>query len=319
MSDTKTPKGKVRATTSGDAPVPNNQYFLSYTQFANVLMNHTRCGLFNSAKLLLYQDMTLPISCYYISSSHNTYLEGDQLASASSVKRYINDLLLGCRCVELDCWDGPDSKPIIYHGHTMTGKILFESVIQAIHDYAFVNSPFPVILSIENHCSIEQQINMANIMEDILGKDNQLAYPMSTSDRNLPSPMALRNKVLIKGKRVSETEEEDIEEDKDGEKETSSDRVSLASPTDETSRQSVSTRPSHSTPHKSSSKKKITAVELSNITYLGTGKMKSFKPEDSNAVPCDKMASYSEMKVNKFLKNEETVREWIDHNKVHLR
>ena len=40
----------------------------------------------------------------------------------------------------VDCWDGDNEEPIIYHGHTRTSKILFKDVIQAIKDYAFVAS-----------------------------------------------------------------------------------------------------------------------------------------------------------------------------------
>lgn len=51
----------------------------------------------------------------------------------------------GCRCVEVDCWDGSDGEPVVYHGHTLTSKILFKDVISTLKEYAFTVS------SIYNH------------------------------------------------------------------------------------------------------------------------------------------------------------------------
>ena len=70
--------------------------------------------------------------------------------------------------MESEVSPGQKSQPIIYHGHTLTTKISFRDVVQTIAESAFVASPLPVILSIENHCSLPQQQKMAAIFKVII-------------------------------------------------------------------------------------------------------------------------------------------------------
>uniref|UniRef100_A0A672YNF1 Phosphoinositide phospholipase C n=1 Tax=Sphaeramia orbicularis TaxID=375764 RepID=A0A672YNF1_9TELE len=168
--------------------------------------------IFNPEHYNVVQDMNQPLCNYFIASSHNTYLMGDQLMSQSRVDMYAWVLQAGCRCVEVDCWDGQDGEPIVHHGYTLTSKILFKDVIETINKYAFVKNDYPVILSIENHCSVPQQKKMAQYLIEILGDKLDLSNIKADESGRLPSPETLKGKILVKGKKLPSNIDENAEE-----------------------------------------------------------------------------------------------------------
>ncbi|XP_070826690.1 1-phosphatidylinositol 4,5-bisphosphate phosphodiesterase eta-1 isoform X1 [Chaetodon trifascialis] len=176
------------------------------------LMRSPTCDIFNPLHHEVNQDMEQPLCNYFIASSHNTYLTGDQLLSHSKTDMYAWVLQSGCRCVEVDCWDGPDGEPMVQHGYTLTSKIPFKLVIETINKYAFINNQFPVILSIENHCSIQQQKKIAQYLREIFADKLDVGNLLSRDSKTLPSPHSLRGKILIKGKRLPAYLSADAEE-----------------------------------------------------------------------------------------------------------
>nr|XP_011739242.1 1-phosphatidylinositol 4,5-bisphosphate phosphodiesterase zeta-1 isoform X5 [Macaca nemestrina] len=169
-------------------------------------MDSRECQLFKNECRKVYQDMTHPLNDYFISSSHNTYLVSDQLVGPSDLWGYVSALVKGCRCLEIDCWDGAQNEPVVYHGYTLTSKLLFKTVIQAIHKYAFMTSDYPVVLSLENHCSPAQQEIMADNLQTTFG-ESLLSDMLADFPDTLPSPEALKFKVLVKNKKIGTLKE----------------------------------------------------------------------------------------------------------------
>ncbi|KAK2815469.1 hypothetical protein Q5P01_025936 [Channa striata] len=244
--------------------------------FTMYMLSKENC-VFNPEHARVYHDMKQSLAHYFISSSHNTYLTKDQLTGESSIEPYIRALNHGCRCVELDCWDGDKGEPIIYHGHTLTSKVPFVKVIETVNEYAFKASPYPLILSLENHCSIEQQTVMARHLRSILGH-KLLTKPLDDLDCNkLPSPEDLKGKILVKGKK------EDIVE-------CSCSSSDLSSSDEEASH--AEGRPSTKTEEKKPAVSKLSPELSELVVYTRSVAFKSF--ELAAKSPATDMSSFSE-------------------------
>ncbi|XP_032396743.1 1-phosphatidylinositol 4,5-bisphosphate phosphodiesterase beta-1 [Etheostoma spectabile] len=282
-------------------------------------------GIIPPEKLDQSEDMSFPCSLHHQHPSHNTCVPAGQLAGSSSVEMYRQVLLAGCRCVELDVWKGrtAEEEPVITHGFTMTSEIPFKEVIEAIAECAFKTSPFPVILSFENHVdSLKQQAKMAEYCQSIFGEalliDPLEKYPLEAGVP-LPSPQELMGKILIKNKKSHKpSNNTDTKRLTDQPANQSNEPVSPSNNTGEMEAESEEDDDDEDDDGKkgSAEREAVATEEMSTlVNYVQPTKFNSFEAS-KKAARCYHMSSFVETKALEHLTKSPV--EFVEYNKSQL-
>ncbi|KAI7741213.1 hypothetical protein M8C21_031394 [Ambrosia artemisiifolia] len=159
-------------------------------------------------KSQVHQDMTAPLSHYFIYTGHNSYLTGNQLSSNCSEVPIIKALKQGVRVIELDLWPNSSKTNVhVLHGRTLTSPVKLMECLKAIKEYAFVASPYPVIITLEDHLTPHLQAKVAQMITETFGP--VLFSPESENIEELPSPEDLKYRILISTKPPKEYLETD--------------------------------------------------------------------------------------------------------------
>uniref|UniRef100_A0A452T5M0 Phosphoinositide phospholipase C n=1 Tax=Ursus maritimus TaxID=29073 RepID=A0A452T5M0_URSMA len=313
---------------------PNQQFLerdqMSMEGFSRYLGGEEN-GILPLEALDLSTDMTQPLSSYFINSSHNTYLTGEPGAGDSLVA-----LLGGCRCVELDVWKGrpPEEEPFITHGFTMTTEVPLRDVLEAIAETAFKTSPYPVILSFENHVdSAKQQAKMAEYWRSIFGDalliDPLDKYPLAPGVP-LPSPQDLMGRILVKNKKRhrpstgvpnSSVRKRPLEQSNSALSESSAatepSSPQLGTALEEEEEEEEQTDPKKPTTDEGTASSEVNATEEMStlVNYIEPVKFKSFEAARKRN-KCFEMSSFVETKAMEQLTK--SPMEFVEYNKQQL-
>ncbi|XP_044479703.1 phosphoinositide phospholipase C 4-like [Mangifera indica] len=163
------------------------QHYLFSTDYNSFILNQ------------VCQDMRAPLSHYFIFTGHNSYLTGNQLSSDCSDVPIIKALKRGVRAIELDLWPNSAKDNVhVLHGRTLTAPIELIKCLRSIKEHAFSASPFPVIITLEDHLTPDLQAKVAQMITETFGE--MLFYPETKCLKEFPSPEELKYRIIISTK-----------------------------------------------------------------------------------------------------------------------
>ena len=162
----------------------------------SIMINSHLLTVYDKIKQNNELDTSHSLVDYYINSSHNTYLKGHQLKGLSDPKMYSFAILNGYRLVELDCYNGEEDDIIVTHGYTLVTKLKLEDILIELRENGFKNSPYPIILSIENHLDDKHQQIMAKKLKKYL--IDLYIFPIDSPPETIPTLEELKYKFIIK-------------------------------------------------------------------------------------------------------------------------
>ncbi|XVF46749.1 hypothetical protein PTKIN_Ptkin03bG0053300 [Pterospermum kingtungense] len=156
----------------------------------------------------VHQDMTAALSHYFIYTGHNSYLTGNQISSDCSDVPIIKALKRGLRVVELDLWPNSTKDDVlVLHGWTLTTPVELIKCLRSIKEHAFSASPYPVIITFEDHLTPYLQAKVAHMVTQTFG--DMLFYRESDCVKEFPSPEDLKYRIVISAKTPKEYHDED--------------------------------------------------------------------------------------------------------------
>eukprot|EP01053_Blabericola_migrator_P007295 Blabericola_migrator_1__7294@NODE_370_length_9282_cov_84_124688_g17_i4_p1_GENE_NODE_370_length_9282_cov_84_124688_g17_i4NODE_370_length_9282_cov_84_124688_g17_i4_p1_ORF_typecomplete_len734_score86_02PIPLCX/PF00388_19/1_1e03PIPLCX/PF00388_19/7_1e24PIPLCY/PF00387_19/1_4e04PIPLCY/PF00387_19/2e19C2/PF00168_30/2_5e07EFhand_like/PF09279_11/0_14_NODE_370_length_9282_cov_84_124688_g17_i433335534 len=178
-------------------PLLKDEDYISDLAF-NILIMSDYNSIFDLSRQEKYQDLSLPIASYWISTCHNP-CSSHENSGLKAVDHLIDVLIQGVRCLEFELWDGPDGLPIIYISTQRDEFISFDSILHIVRDYGFVTSRYPLILSLTLQCHPIQTTRLAQQLHMVL-KEKLLRVPEIEHTQGLSpdfAPEALQDRVII--------------------------------------------------------------------------------------------------------------------------